>query len=87
MANFIKFKTNGRLTLVNTEQITFVGHNVEHVNIGTPVWDESSAIISFSGDTENYIVVDEPFEKVCDKLIGCGERRVEYDEMCHDGTD
>ena len=78
MVDFIKFKANGRSLLINAEQITDVGPYIKGwdatTSPHTPILDEGKATISVVGDAGNYIVVDEPFEKVCDKLIKRGNR-------------
>lgn len=76
MVDFIKFKANGRSLLINAEQITDVGPYIkdwDHTTIPhTAIFDEGKTTISVVGDADNYIVVDEPFEQVCDKLIKRG---------------
>lgn len=77
MVDFIKFKANGRLVLINAEQITDVGPYIkgwDHTTIPhTPIFDEGKTTISVVGDAGNYLVVDEPFDQVCDKLIKMGD--------------
>lgn len=72
MADFIKFKANGRFVLINAEQITDVGPYIKGWDNSTlpyaPIFDDSKTKISVVGTEDNFLVVDETFEQVCDKL-------------------
>lgn len=76
MADFIRFKENGRPVLVNAENITSVFAPIdEYISdrtqyIQTPVYSKTRTTINFPGNDDNFIIVDEPFEQVCDKLTG-----------------
>ena len=68
MADFIRFKANGRTVLVNAERIAFVSAHIDRHERDVPVFDEARTNINFAGSDIDYIVVDEPFEDVCAKL-------------------
>jgi len=78
MADFIKFKANGRSVLVNVEQITDVWPYIKDWDTTTvphtPILDEGRTIITVVGNAGDDYIVDEPFEQVCDKLIKRGNR-------------
>ena len=74
MADFIRFQADDRPILVNAENITSVFAPIdEYVSdrtkfIQTPVYSKTRTSINFPGNDDNFIIVDEPFEQVCDKL-------------------
>lgn len=76
MADFIRFQADGRPILVNAENITSVfapideyvsDRTCDHTRY-TPVYSKTRTSINFPGDCDNCVIVDEPFEAVCEKL-------------------
>lgn len=90
MADFIRFQAGGRPVLVNADQITDVWQYIkgyDHTTSPyTPIFDEGRTKVNVVGGEDDFIIVDEPFEQVCDKLNGnvhTGtwiEKKVEDDE-------
>ena len=76
MAHFIRFQAGGRPALVNVEQITSIFTPIARYDYDptkhtqTSVYDKTRTTINFSGDNDCFLIVDEPFEAVCDKLNG-----------------
>lgn len=71
MVDFIKFQLDGRPILVNAENITAVFAPIDEYEYDRTGhgYSNTRTTINFPGNDDNFIVVDEPFEQVCGKLI------------------